>query len=94
MTGFFVIRRSAIQDVLLAPCGYKILVELLVRSRARQIVEVGYVFRSRQRGESKASMMVFVDYVQHLFRLRATARSLSSPVINEEIPSETATAGK
>jgi hypothetical protein len=39
-------------------------------------------------------MMVFVDYVQHLFRLRATARSLSSPVINEEIPSETATAGK
>jgi dolichol-phosphate mannosyltransferase len=75
MTGFFVVRRTAIQDVLLAPCGYKILVELLVRSRAKRIVEVGYVFRSRQRGESKASLKIFVDYVQHLFRLRATARA-------------------
>jgi dolichol-phosphate mannosyltransferase len=73
MTGFFVVRRTAIQDVVLAPCGYKILVELLVRSRFKNIVEVGYVFRSRQRGESKASLMVFVDYVQHLLRLRTAA---------------------
>jgi dolichol-phosphate mannosyltransferase len=78
MTGFFVIRRTAIQNVVLAPCGYKILVELLVRSRLKKIVEVGYVFRSRQRGESKASLMVFVDYVQHLFRLRATARAVAA----------------
>ena len=76
MTGFFVVRRTAIQDVVLAPCGYKILVELLVRSQFKNIVEVGYVFRSRQRDESKASVMVFVDYVQHLLRLeRACARS-------------------
>jgi dolichol-phosphate mannosyltransferase len=76
MTGFFAIRRTAIQDVVVAPCGYKILVELLVRAHLKNIVEVGYVFRSRQRDESKASMKVFVDYVQHLFRLRATVRSL------------------
>jgi dolichol-phosphate mannosyltransferase len=61
MTGFFVIRRTAIQNVVMAPCGYKILVELLVRAHLQNIVEVGYVFRSRQRGESKASMMVFID---------------------------------
>jgi dolichol-phosphate mannosyltransferase len=74
MTGFFVVRRTAIQNVVLAPRGYKILVELLVRSRFKKIVEVGYVFRSRQHGESKASLMVFIDYVQHLLRLRAAAR--------------------
>lgn len=85
MTGFFVIRRTAIQNVALAPCGYKILVELLVRARLKNIVEVGYVFRSRQRGESKASIMVFVDYVQHLFRLRASTRALrAEPMIQEE----------
>lgn len=78
MTGFFVVRRTAIQDVLLAPCGYKILVELLVRSHIKNIAEVGYVFRSRQRGESKASLMVFVDYVQHLFRLRADLQKSGS----------------
>jgi len=99
MTGFFVIRRTAIENVVLAPCGYKILVELLVRSRARKIVEVGYVFRSRQRGESKACLKVFFDYVQHLFRLRATARSLSAQALEAqaseaEIPNETVVAGK
>jgi dolichol-phosphate mannosyltransferase len=94
MTGFFVIRRSAIENVVLAPCGYKILVELLARSRLKSIVEVGYVFRSRQRGESKASMMVFVDYVQHLFRLRATARALSAEQKAHEVRSKPATAGR
>jgi dolichol-phosphate mannosyltransferase len=86
MTGFFAIRRTAIQDVVLAPCGYKILVELLVRSHLKKIVEVGYVFRSRQRDESKASLKVFVDYVQHLFRLRATARALraQAPEVRDE----------
>lgn len=77
MTGLFVIRRSAVENVVLSPCGYKILVELLVRARLKHIVEVGYVFRSRQRGESKASAMIFIHYVQHLLRLRATARALS-----------------
>jgi dolichol-phosphate mannosyltransferase len=76
MTGFFIVRRTAIQNIVLAPVGYKILVELLVRSHLKRITEVGYVFRSRQHGESKASMMVFVDYVQHLFRLRASARTV------------------
>jgi dolichol-phosphate mannosyltransferase len=78
MAGFFVIRRAAVEDVELKPCGYKILVELLVRSRVRKIVEIGYVFRARQRGESKASLKVFTDYVQHLLRLRATVREMSA----------------
>jgi dolichol-phosphate mannosyltransferase len=94
MTGFFVIRRTAIQDVVLAPCGYKILVELLVRAHLTSIVEVGYVFRSRQRGESKASIMVFVDYVQHLFRLRASARTLRAGQAAVEVQHGAATAGR
>ena len=75
MTGFFVVRRSAVEDLVMAPCGYKILVEVLVRSRIENIVEVGYVFRSRQRDQSKASLRVLVDYVHHLFRLRGSARA-------------------
>jgi dolichol-phosphate mannosyltransferase len=90
MTGFFVVRRTAIQNALLAPCGYKILVELLVRGRIRSVVEVGYVFRSRQRGESKASPMVFVDYVQHLLRLRASAHAASAQPVPAEMKNETA----
>ena len=94
MTGFFVIRRTAIQDVVLAPCGYKILVELLVRAHLKNIVEVGYVFCSRQRDESKASLKVFVDYVQHLFRLRATVRSLRAGQKVPETQEQTVAAGR
>jgi dolichol-phosphate mannosyltransferase len=74
MTGLFIVRRAAIEGIELNPTGYKILVELLVRAHLHDIVEVGYVFRSRQRGESKASIQVFIDYVQHLFRLRRAAK--------------------
>jgi len=89
MTGFFVVRRTSIQDVVMAPCGYKILVEVLVRARPKNIAEVGYVFRSRQRDASKASIMVFVEYVQHLLRLRATSRALkAAPAMRTNAPNQ------
>lgn len=94
MTGFFIVRRTAIQNVLLAPCGYKILVELLVRSHIQGIVEVGYVFRSRQQGESKASAMVFIDYIQHLMRLRASARKSTDDRSKSEVQKKSAAAGR
>lgn len=74
MTGFFIVRRAAVETVALNPCGYKILVELLVRAHIGEIVEVGYTFRSRQNGKSKASLKVLYDYLRHLFRLRVAIR--------------------
>ena len=76
MTGYFVVRRTVLQNVLLAPCGYKILAELLVRFSFSNVVEVGYIFCSRRRDQSKASIKVFLDYIRHLFRLRAALREL------------------
>jgi dolichol-phosphate mannosyltransferase len=80
--------------LLLAPCGYKILVEVLVRSRVQSIVEVGYVFRSRQRGQSKASLRVFVDYVHHLFRLRDSARARRAGSAPRKLQRKTVAADK
>lgn len=70
MSGCFLIRRTAIQGVELSPIGYKILIEVLGRGRCRWIDEVPYVFRERVEGESKATRAVYVEYVQHLLRLR------------------------
>jgi len=70
MSGYFMLRRSAIQDVELRPLGYKILVEVLGRGRFRWIGEVPYVFRERAEGESKATGRVYLDYLRHLLRLR------------------------
>jgi len=70
MSGFFMLRRTAIEGIELNPLGYKILIEVLGRGRFRWIGEVPYVFQERTRGESKVTGKVYLDYFRHLLRLR------------------------
>ncbi len=71
MSGYFLVRRSAVEGVELKPEGYKILIEVLGRAgRARWISETGYVFRERAVGASKATWGVYLAYLHHLLRLR------------------------
>lgn len=70
MSGYFMVRRSAIAGRELSPLGYKILVEVLARGAIETIAEVPYVFRERQQGGSKATSRVYLDYLRHLLRLR------------------------
>lgn len=74
MSGFFMVRRSAIAGPLLNPKGYKILLEVLGRGRIDTITEVGYVFQERQEGSSKVTGQQYLDYIHHLLRLRAGGR--------------------
>jgi dolichol-phosphate mannosyltransferase len=77
MSGYFMIRRSAIHSVDLSPLGYKILIEVLGRGRCTWIGEVPYVFRERDQGESKVTRKVYWDYLRHLWRLRFASLPLS-----------------
>lgn len=70
MSGYFMVRRSAIINRPLSPVGYKILIEVAARGRIRWIAEAGYVFRERQAGESKVTWKQYIEYIQHLLRLR------------------------
>ena len=70
MSGYFMVRRSAIAGAVLSPLGYKILIEVIGRGRIDRIAEVGYVFRERTAGQSKVTAKVYVEYVRHLVRLR------------------------
>lgn len=70
MSGYFMVRRSAIVNKYLSPVGYKILIEVTARGAIRWIAEVGYVFRERQAGESKVTWKQYIEYIQHLLRLR------------------------
>ena len=72
MSGFFMIRRSAVEGVPLSPLGYKILIEVLARGRFPWIGEVPYVFHERAHGGSKATLGVYLDYLRHLIRLRTS----------------------
>jgi dolichol-phosphate mannosyltransferase len=72
MSGLFVVRRAAVDVAALAPRGYKILLEVLVRGRATTIIEVPYVFEERTRGGSKATAAIYVEYLAHVWALRKT----------------------
>lgn len=74
MSGYFMLRRSAIAGSQMNPMGYKILLEAIGRGSIGNIVEVGYVFQARQSGESKVTWKQYAEYLGHLARLRSCGR--------------------
>ncbi|MGR6972380.1 glycosyltransferase [Streptomyces cynarae] len=80
MSGFFAIRRSAVTAEILQPLGYKILLELAVRSRPREVTEVPFVFQERFAGRSKSTAQEGFRFLRHLVGLR-TASPLARMVV-------------
>jgi dolichol-phosphate mannosyltransferase len=74
MSGYFLVRRSAIADTLMNPRGYKILLEVIGRCQIQSVAEVGYIFKERIEGESKVTWRQYVDYILHLAKLRSRGR--------------------
>ena len=69
MSGFFLVRRSAVERIEFQRAGFKLLLEILVRARLASVEEVPFVFGSRFRGASKANFKVAWDYGKLLARL-------------------------
>ena len=70
MSGFFLVRRSAIRLGELRPRGFKILLELLVRHGGLRATEVPYTFADRHAGESKGTLREGLTYLGSLADLR------------------------
>lgn len=73
MAGFFALRRERFEQVAdtVNPIGYKIGLELLVRTRARRCVEIPIQFRDRRLGASKLSVRQQLLYLRQLGQLIA-----------------------
>jgi dolichol-phosphate mannosyltransferase len=66
MSGFFMVRREVFSGVIydLSQQGYKILLDIISSSPIPlKIEEIPYVFRTRQEGESKISVMVLAQFL-------------------------------
>ncbi|OGH65357.1 MAG: hypothetical protein A3B83_04785 [Candidatus Magasanikbacteria bacterium RIFCSPHIGHO2_02_FULL_33_17] len=70
MSGFFLIHKKVIEDVKLNPIGYKILLEILVKGKYKNYIEVPYIFRNRAVGNSKMSGKIIGQYLKHLWELK------------------------
>jgi len=87
LSGFFLIRRAAVDLADLRPRGFKILLEILVRGGPMRTSEVPFRFGERYAGESKASLREGVRYLRRLVELRlGGGRELVSPALPVATP--------
>jgi dolichol-phosphate mannosyltransferase len=78
-SGFFVMRRDRARGVTISAGGFKICLELLIRSEPSLVVEVPYVFTGRTAGESKMNWKEAAGYLQQLRDLHAFRRRRRLP---------------
>ncbi|CVK32690.1 glycosyltransferase [Methanoculleus bourgensis] len=84
VSGFFAVRREVVSGAPLAPRGYKILMEVLGKGRWRSFVEIPFVFKDREEGESKLRLETMTDYLRQcadITRFSVTRRA--GPVWDE-----------
>ena len=78
MSGFFLLHRDRALGFTTTTQGFKIGLELLVRTQPRHVAEVGYVFVGREAGESKMSFGEALRFLRQLVRLYAYSWSASA----------------
>lgn len=71
MSGFFLVRRGCVEGIEFQRSGFKLLLDVLVRSRVNSLEEIPFAFGVREGGESKACLKVGWDYARLLARLYA-----------------------
>jgi dolichol-phosphate mannosyltransferase len=78
-SGFFLMYRDRAKGVTISAGGFKICLELLIRSEPARVVEVPYVFKGRTVGESKMNWKEATGYVKQLRDLHAYRRAKRLP---------------
>ncbi len=68
-SGYFLVRREALDGVTLDPIGFKIGLEVIAKAHYGEAIEVPYVFTDRVAGESKLNQREIFNYLKQLRRL-------------------------
>ena len=69
MSGFFAFRRKILEGIKLDAIGYKMLLEILVKTKGAKVKEIPYTFTDRTRGSSKLDSSTMFDYVRSVWKL-------------------------
>lgn len=77
LSGCYMFRREAIEDIELRPTGFKTLIEVLARGRVGNVAECGYTMEKRRNGRSHVRLRHWLQYVGQLGRIRSETRRLS-----------------
>lgn len=69
MSGFFAFKRQVIQGLKFDAIGYKMLLEILVKTKNANVLEIPYTFTNREFGSSKLNTRTVVDYTKAVWNL-------------------------
>lgn len=78
MSGLFAFRRSLLDGTELRCIGYKILLEVAVRTGPAPVRNIGFDFAPRHAGRSKATVRQGLVFLRHLGRLWVASRGVST----------------
>jgi len=68
-SGYFLVKREALDGVVLDPIGFKIGLEVIAKAHYGKAVEIPYVFKDRVVGESKLNQKEIFNYLKQLRKL-------------------------
>jgi len=75
MSGFFAFKRPIIKGLKFDAIGFKMLLEILVKTKGIKVWEIPYTFTDRQFGSSKVSLSTATDYAKSVWRLYRFGKS-------------------
>jgi dolichol-phosphate mannosyltransferase len=84
MSGFFAFPRHVIKNIKFDTKGFKILLEILVKSRDIRVKEVPYTFHDRKSGQSKMNFNVILDYAGAVWQLYRYGQKSKRPIQKKE----------
>jgi dolichol-phosphate mannosyltransferase len=69
MSGFFAFKKPIIQGLSFDAIGYKMLLEILVKAKNANVLEIPYTFTNREFGKSKLDSGTIFDYLKAVWKL-------------------------
>jgi dolichol-phosphate mannosyltransferase len=75
MSGFFAFKKQIIDGLKFDAIGYKMLLEILVKAKNVNVLEIPYTFTNRQLGASKLDSGTMLDYVNAVWKLYRFGKS-------------------
>ena len=82
MSGFFAFKREIIKGISFDAIGYKILLEMLVKTKGAKIKEIPYTFVNRQVGSSKLGSTTIIEYLKAVWKLYRYGKSIREKETN------------
>ncbi len=75
LSGFFAFKRDIIHGINFDAIGYKMLLEMLIKTNGASIKEIPYTFTDRKSGSSKLSLITITDYIKSVWKLYLYGKS-------------------